>query len=689
MNPTHGRPAGLFASLRAGISAGALAGLVIGLGDGVTAALLTRATLGVGGALGCLAAAVLQYGLLFAAATAVVALVAHPVLRRRELGPRYRILLTLALGAGLFAPLYWWTRPWVFYGAPATSPQRLGAALVFALVALALGALLARVLTRQPMRVQWGLAACIGCAWLGGGLYLAAQQTVGSERGRLNERNRDLPNVLLVVVDALRQDTLGCYGHPRVQSPHIDALAKEGVLFENFFVDAPFTWTSFGSLLTGKYPRRHGLMKMKPGVVMEPTTTLPAWLDHARRKDGLALQRGDVAKASFHTGTLQERSGLLRGFDLVFEETAGHDLADLDSAWSQFRSELLLWVFVNRFQKRFDSGLVASEAGKWLDQVADRRFFAMVHLYSTHTPYDPPAEFKALYRDPAYSGPIVNFYAEHRRMIEEGKYTPTPGDIEQVRNLYYGGVSQADALIGKLLDTLRARGVLDQTLVIVTSDHGESLGEDGLWEHNHHVRRELRVPLLLRLPAKLPAGRRVAALTDQIDVFPTVCDLLGLELPPQDSVREQIDGQSLLAHLGPAPGTPREHVFAENGTAVTIQTLGARLTVPRAILEGATPEAARREFEEDLRRPDPESSYVEYAGQGLEEQDRIRERVEAARELFLALDAWSRRMPIPVSSVVRSHRDEDDLRTHDNLGYDEGRPPPRKEPGKPEGQGKP
>ena len=97
-------------------------------------------------------------------------------------------------------------------------------------------------------------------------LFLLSQQGAfeRSGRGEIGDRNRDLPNVLLVIVDALRQDTLGVYGHERVLTPTIDSIAHDGVTFENAFVQAPFTWTSFGSFLTGKYPRRHGLVKMDP-----------------------------------------------------------------------------------------------------------------------------------------------------------------------------------------------------------------------------------------------------------------------------------------------------------------------------------------------------------------------------------------------------------------------------------------
>jgi arylsulfatase A-like enzyme len=656
------RRAGVLASARAGLLAGCVTGLVFGLVDGVWAACTTRAELGLGAVLGCLAGAVLQYTLLAGTALALVGVLLHVALRRRNLPGRYLVLLALGLGAGIAAELYWRTREHLFYGYSAVGPERLAVAAGCLLAGLALGYVLARALVRQPRGFQTALSVVVCLAWLVGGLYLAAQSSGGAERGAPNERNRDLPNVLLVVVDALRQDVLGCYGNTRVRTPHLDRLAAGGVAFENAFVQAPYTWTSFGSFLTGKYPRRHGLIKMKPGVGMQPQATLPWHLKHARRTDGRALAADDYVTASFHTGTLYDESGLLRGFDFVFEETAGHELQDLARPWSRYRSELLLWIFKNRIGKRFDSGLLAREAARWLDAVRGRRFFAMVHLYSTHTPYDPPAEYAKLYCDPAYDGPVKAFHAASRYAIESGVYAPTPADVEQIRNLYYGGVTQADALVGELLATLERNGTLDETLVIVTADHGESLGEDGLWEHNHMVRRELRVPLLMTLPGKLPAGKRVSALVDSIDVLPTVCALAELDLPPQTDEFTRIDGQSLLPLVRGEVDKLRDWSFAENGVRVSIQDLARKLDVSRDVVVQDDLAAARARLALELREPKLAARYVVYPdAKALDEPDTYRARAAEADELLRVLYEWSRSMPIVASLVVPSGRDEEEL----------------------------
>lgn len=674
---------GVLASVRAGIAAGGLAGFLAGLADGVRAVFAVPIEVGSGSALLCIAASVLQHAFLAACVLALLGLVGHPFLRAHEFPRRYRALLGLGLGVALFTHLYWHTREWVFPGYSALSWQRLAAAGVFLGVALVLGGRLAALITRIPAPAQRGFSAALAICVVAGGIFLATKHEPLGAKGKLNERNRDLPNVLLVVCDALRQDVLGCYGNTRVKTPNFDRLAREGVVFENAFVQAPFTWTSFGSLLTGKYPRRHGLMKMKKGVAMLEQATLPWHLKHAVREDGRALEPDDYITASFHTGTLKESSKLLRGFDFVFEETAGHDLFEVEDVWSRVRSELLLWTLQNRVRKRLDSGLVASEARKFLGELDGRRFMAMVHLYPTHTPYDPPREYAQMYCDPKYTGPIKAFYASGRQTIERGEYTPTPADVQQIRDLYYGGVSQADALVGELLALLEREGVRDDTLVIVTADHGESLGEDGLWEHNHLVRRELCVPLLMSYPRGLPKGVRVAQLVDEIDVLPTVCDLADLKLPAATDERSKIDGASLLPLVRGEPVEWKRFSFAESGSGIAIHDLEHLLVVPRSVLDAPDLAEAQRRFEVQLRDPAHKPRLIDVRAAGENEAHVLAQRPQVAEELLAAVHAWSRSMPIPAHEVITSARDDETDEVLKQTGYgggidgDEDEPPPK------------
>jgi arylsulfatase A-like enzyme len=680
----HGSPRGergWLATLRAAITAGAVTGLLFGLADGSTAACVGTASLGLGSLVACIAGSVALYSLLWIAVLVVAGIACQAWLARRAKSERYLFLLRIGLSLALFCEIYWWTRPYVFYGRSSVSPERLLASAAMLAAGIVAGIVAARVITRLPRAVQLAISVAVLLCWIGGGAYVVSQTSGASTKGAIDARNRDMPNVLLVVVDAMRRDVLSCYGNPRVKTPAIDALAADGVLFENAFTQAPFTWTSFGSLLTGKYPRRHGLVQMKPGARMSrENVTMAYHLKSAHKKDGTQLTDADYLGGTFHTGTLSTGSGLLRGFDMYFEAMAGHELVSLDEPWSVFRSDLLLYIFKSKIMQRFDSGLVASEARKWLDAHAGQRFVCMVHLYSTHTPYDPPAEFKRLYCDPSYSGRFKSFYAWDREGIEAGGYTPTPADVAEIRNLYYAGVAQADALIGDLARELDARGIRDQTLMIVTSDHGESLGEQDLWEHNHMVQTNLRVPLVMRWPNHLPSGKRVPALTDEIDVLPTICDLAGIDPPhpdasdahassadPEREKRAMVDGKSLVPLVRGESASVREYSFAENGLELAVQDANLKLIVRASAL-------AESDWKSALSGSNAAKPRLfDLATDPAEDHNLIDARREDAERLVKALRAWDASMPTPRSEVEVSSRElEADKIRLNKLGYTGG-----------------
>jgi choline-sulfatase len=663
---------GLLGSLRAGADGATQAGFLVGLLDGVRA-LLGGAADGPLAAVGLVLASGLLHAVTWLVLGALGGVLLHPLLRRASLGRRIALAFGLGLGLGVFLQAYWWSRPFVFYGTPALSPPRLAATALIAALSLATGLVLLRLWLRAPERLRALLprAALLGCVV--GGLFLLTQRQ-GEERGAIGERNRELPSVLLIVVDALRADVLGAYGSERVKTPNIDALAERGVVFENAFAQAPYTWTSFGSFLTGKYPRRHGLMKMAPGYRMPTNITLPWHLKTGRLRGSEETMRDeDWASGTFMTGTLSNDSGLMLGFDSYFEALVGHELAHNDVPWSVFRSDLLLYRLKNKLGQKLDSSLVMTTATGWLGELGTRRFVAMVHLYSTHTPYDPPQRFKDMYLDPEYDGPIRAFYAEHRYAIESGEYEPTPEDEQRIRDLYYAGTSQADADVGRLLALLEAQGVLDDTLVILTSDHGEELGEHrragrSLWEHNYMYETNLRIPLVMAWPAGLPGGVRVDAIVDSIDVLPTLCDLLDLELPedefsaPDEAI---VDGASLVPLVRGEAERVREFSFAENGVYMSIRGARWKLVLRRELVGLPASELA-------LHLEDPLAVRLFDLAADPGEHANLAGDPGAAAELARlaqALGAWSATMP--AREVVRSHRDREATELMSDLGYAE------------------
>jgi choline-sulfatase len=612
----------------------------------------------------CVAGAVFVCTLLAAVPIALGAMVLR--------GRASRWLPAVGAAFALFIEAYWWSRPWVFSGYSATSPQRLAATAGIALGALALGAAFGALVARLSERASaWSAWTGVVVGAAGAIVVLGASGAPGGGRGALNDRNRAQANVLLIVVDALRADMLGCYGNTRVKTPHLDALAARGAVFERAYAQAPFTGASFGSIFTGKYPRRHGLVKMGPEVQMVANPTLPWHLKSARREQGGTMQDEDYATATFMTGALHVETGLMRGFDAWFEAMDGHDLVDGDSAWSRFRSVLVPFLIKNKLTQRFDPELVASEASRWIRALGDKRFCAMVHLYSTHTPYDPPQRFREQYCDAAYNGPIGAFYAYHREAIERGEYAATAADVAQIRHLYEAGVAHADEMVGQLVDALRASGVLEDTLVIVTSDHGENLGEPHaltgkpLWEHNHVNELNLRVPLVMSWPKGLPAGARVGALVESVDILPTVCDLFDLALPEALDLAEEyraIDGHSLVPLVRGETTAVREYAYSENVLESSARSLQHRLVAARAALEskaadndGSVAGAGPWMYDAEA---DPTSTHD--LGAALPEQ--------RARH-WNALKAWSDALPYPLSKTVFSVRDYDQRALWDKLGY--------------------
>ena len=284
-------------------------------------------------------------------------------------------------------------------------------------------------------------------------------------------------NVVLLTLDTLRADRLGCYGFPGNSTPNLDQLAKEGVLFEQATSTVPLTLPSHSSILTGLLPPNHGVRDNGAIPLAEARTTL------AERYKAAGYATGGFVGA----WVLERRFGLAQGFDRYSDRFA-----------------------LDQLQKRGDT--VVDDALAWIDEVRGGKFFAWVHLFDPHLPYDPPEPFRA------------RFEADR----------------------YQGEVAYTDELVGRVISRLRERQLLERTLVVVTADHGESLGEHGEANHGFFVYdATVAVPLIVRTPWRLRGRTRTQV--SLVDMFPTLLELTGL--PPEPGV----DGESLLpAILDPA-----------------------------------------------------------------------------------------------------------------------------------------
>jgi arylsulfatase A-like enzyme/tetratricopeptide (TPR) repeat protein len=304
------------------------------------------------------------------------------------------------------------------------------------------------------------------------------------------------PNVVVITVDTLRADHLGCYGFEAARTPHIDALASQGVRAEHAIAATPITLPSHATIFTGLYPPAHGVRDNGMYKLPEDVETLAERL----KAEGYRTQ------AFVSAWVLHHRFNLDQGFD------GYDDVLATEGDPGMFR------VPERSGEDTIDAVL------KWLDSAATpsqkgEPFFLWVHLFDPHQPYAPPEE--------------------------DAKVSPT---------LYDGEIASADRQLGRFIEKLQTKGVLDDTILVFTSDHGESLGEHGEASHSVFIyEATVRVPLIVRYPPKLPAGSTYPASVRSVDLVPTILGLA--ELKPMET--QGVDLSKAMAGKADAPmGSP-------------------------------------------------------------------------------------------------------------------------------------
>jgi len=329
-------------------------------------------------------------------------------------------------------------------------------------------------------------------------------------------------STILISIDTLRADHLGCYGHERPTSPGLDALAEQGVLFEEALAPSPWTLPSHATLLTGRYPSQHGARSgdhmLLPGV-----PTLAAWLA------GRGFETGAVVNGAF----LGETFGLDRGFQHHVVVPADH------SGPGAARR-------VTRF------------AMQWLEPRRGQRVFLFLHYNDVHSDYRSMTEYERRFLE--RTSPADGTTRQLAQIVR-GEIEVTPEHADRLARLYDAGIRQLDDEIGRLLAWLGEEGWLERTVIIVTSDHGEEFLEHGSVSHGQtHYEEMLRVPLIVRGPS-VPVGVRVESPVSLVDVAPTVLGLLGVPKP------EQMDGVDLAPYWTTSGPFDTRSLFSEAGVA--------------------------------------------------------------------------------------------------------------------------
>lgn len=357
------------------------------------------------------------------------------------------------------------------------------------------------------------------------------------------------PNILLVSLDTLRADRLGTYGHDRDTSPFLDRIAAEGARFDDLSAPSSKTATSHMSMFSGMHPGVHGVRNSYEPEAQAASGDLPLLPE-------VLAEAGYRTAAFTGGGMMAGELGFARGFQHQDERGGGADRV-FDRAETWLRD----W---------------AATEGQGDDP---RPLFLFVHTYEIHDPYTAPPAWQERFVDPAYAGKIDStrvelpedaaemwkqdptFYIEVQRRFWDGLQA-TPEDMDHLSDLYDAGIAYTDHLLEGLWGAVQELGLSEDILLVITSDHGESLGQHGHLTHESLHQEVLHVPLLVRWPGRVDAGRTIPEPVQGVDLYPSLLDLAGLEPPVP------VQGRSWAPRLDADPAVPGEVdlVWAELGT---------------------------------------------------------------------------------------------------------------------------
>jgi arylsulfatase A-like enzyme len=427
-------------------------------------------------------------------------------------------------------------------------------------------------------------------------------------------------SVLLITIDTLRPDHMSLYGYERLTTPRIDAFSSGATVFEQAYTFWPKTRGSFVMMLTGRRPSQNGYSKTHP-VLLDFNPTIASVLKSAGYRTAASVDNPNVAK----------NLGYAKGFD-SYRETWEEAALETEAERAQAISEDGV-----RFLSTTDPG---------------KPFFLWLHYVNPHAPYAPPPPFDAAFTAGTETGPRLKLVESFHGGIP--KQWAVPGRDRQAWYVaqYDGEIASVDAEVGKVLEALAASPAREHTLVILTSDHGESLGEhDYFFDHGEDLFEPcLRIPLVVAVPGT-GAGRRSGSFASTLDLLPTILDALKISWPPD------LAGASLLAATSGGSGPARERLFAQNErnlsaswdrrfkVVATPQAVGTRYalfdresdpgeTKDVAAVRVAELRPARRELELFLERGDREWARIQaLVGRAQGEGRMSREACEKLRAL--------------------------------------------------------
>lgn len=389
---------------------------------------------------------------------------------------------------------------------------------------------------RLKKRERTGFGSSLRLAWL---LIAAFAAALSGCCEPPSEIASPIRKIVLISLDTLRPDHLGIYGYPRETSPRIDAFARQSFVFDRTLAPAPNTPPSQMSMMTSLYPGRHGFTgngdRLAPGIETLAERLRDAGLRTAGFVDG---------------GYLHAAFGFNRGFETYDHQGGG--LAE-----------------------------ILPRALRWLDAHGEEPFFLFLHTYDIHAPYFSPPPYGGMFHERPYTGDLIPTVERLEALFLE-QAALDPEDIQHLVDSYDEGIRYTDALIGRLLDDLEERGRLDDTLIILTSDHGEEFGEHGSLIHwQLYYQPNLRIPLIVRPPGGTDGPLRIADPAELIDILPTLLALVGAD--PLDEAQ----GRSLVSTMSAKRDGSSRNALAEESDRVALAWWPDPKRLPlRSVMQG-------------------------------------------------------------------------------------------------------
>jgi choline-sulfatase len=371
-------------------------------------------------------------------------------------------------------------------------------------------------------------------------------------------RDRRPPNLLVICADDHAAYVTGCYGNGRVRTPNIDRLAAGGIRFEHAYCNSPVCTASRQSFLCGRYPRSIGVTELK--------TPLPE--SEVTMAETLKLAGFDTASI----GKMHFNSELKHGFDLRLDVPQYRQWLRMQPtmptpegvlvqpAWRPFKDPARIWLNaearpIDVHEAQMDATWYAEQAADYIQKERAKPYFLMVSFYQPHSPYQFPLEYRGKVDPASFEVPPVG--PEDENQIPAQFRDLSNAEKQGINAAYYTATEYMDSCVGHVLDALDRSGQADNTIVVYLGDHGYMLGQHGRFEKHCSYEEAVRVPLVIRYPKRIGAGRMTHAFVELVDLVPTIYNLC------EYNSTAPLQGKSMIELLDGKTTQHREHVIVE------------------------------------------------------------------------------------------------------------------------------